>query len=171
MTSRAVRMLRRALAPVSRTRWFRRVGPKALPVAERVLKRLTRGRLIVSGILVPSLVLHTIGVRSGQPRACELMYTPDGRGGAIVAGTSFARQAHPGWTANLAAHPEAEAVVRGRRYRVRAERIPDAERDAVWARIERQWPGYRQYERDSGRTVRLFRLTTDAAPSPFDGRL
>lgn len=171
MTSRAVRMLRRALAPVSRTRWFRRVGPKALPVAERVLKRLTRGRLIVSGILVPSLVLHTIGARSGQPRACELMYTPDGRGGAIVAGTSFARQAHPGWTANLAAHPEAEAVVRGRRYRVRAERIPDAERDAVWARIERQWPGYRQYERDSGRTVRLFRLTTDAAPSPFDGRL
>ena len=36
--------------------------------------------------------------------------------------------------------------------------IPDAERDAAWARIERQWPGYRAYERDSGRTVRLFRL-------------
>ena len=171
MTSRAVRMLRRALAPVSRTRWFRRLGPKALPVAERVLKRLTGGRLIVSGILVPSLVLHTTGAKSGQPRASELMYTPDGRGGAIVAGTSFARKAHPGWTANLAAHPEAEVVVRGRRYRVRAERVGDADRDAVWARIERQWPGYRQYERDSGRTVRLFRLTTDAVPSPFDGRL
>jgi hypothetical protein len=28
----------------------------------------------------------------------------------------------------------------------------------VWARIERQWPGYRNYERQSGRTVRLFRL-------------
>ncbi len=171
MTSRAVRMLRRVLAPESRTRWFRRVGPRALPVAERALRRLTRGRLVVSGILVPSLVLRTTGAKSGQPRQSELMYTPDGRGGAIVAGTSFARDAHPGWTANLAAHPDAEAVVRGRSYRVRAERVPDLERDATWARIEQQWPGYRQYERDSGRRVRLFRLTTDAVPSPFDGRL
>jgi deazaflavin-dependent oxidoreductase (nitroreductase family) len=164
-------MLRRLLAPVSRTRWFRRVGPRALPVAERLLRRVSGGRLVVSGILVPSLVLHTVGAKSGLPRRSELMYTPDGSGGAIVAGTSFAREAHPGWTANLAAHPEAEAVVRGRRYWVRSERIADAERDATWARIEQQWPGYRQYERDSGRRVRLFRLTTDAVPSPFDGRL
>lgn len=171
MTGRALRTLRRVLAPVSRTRWFRRIGPRALPVAERVLSRLTRGRLVVSGILVPSLVLLSTGARSGQPRRSELMYTPDGRGGAIVAGTSFARAAHPSWTVNLAAHPDAEVIVRGRRFPVRAQRVPDAERDAAWARIERQWPGYRQYERDSGRTVRLFRLTTDAVPSPFDGRL
>ena len=39
---------------------------------------------------------------------------------------------------------------------------PD-ERDAVWARIEQQWPGYRNYERESGRTVRLFRLQPVAA--------
>ncbi len=166
-----LRALRRIAAPVSRTRWFRRVGPRALPVAERVLRRATGGRLVVSGILVPSLVLHTTGARTGEPRRSELMYTPDGHGGAIVAGTSFARAAHPGWTANLIAQRDAEVVVRGRRFGVRAERVPDEERDATWARIERQWPGYRQYERDSGRTVWLFRLTTDAAPSPFDGRL
>jgi len=171
VTSRVLRALRRVAAPVSRTRWFRRVGPRALPVAERVVRRATGGRLVVSGILVPSLVLHTTGARSGQPRSSELMYTPDGRGGAIVAGTSFARAAHPAWTANLAAHPDAEVVVRGRRFRVRAERVPDGEREATWSRIERQWPGYRQYERDSGRTVRLFRLTTDAVRTPFDGRL
>ena len=63
-----------------------------------------------------------------------------------------------------------------RRVRVRVEMVleitePDELIRAAWARIERQWPGYRQYERDSGRTVRLFRLTTDATPSPFDGRL
>lgn len=171
MAHRFVVALRHVIAPITRTRAFRRVAPTALPVAERVLNRVTGGRLIVSGILVPSLVLHTIGAKSGQPRASQLMYTPDGAGGAIVAGTSFARDAHPGWTANLAAHPDAEVVVRGSRYRVHAERIPDAERDAAWARIEAQWPGYRQYERDSGRVVRLFRLTTDATPSPFTDRL
>ncbi|MGL4256620.1 MAG: nitroreductase/quinone reductase family protein, partial [Microbacterium sp.] len=56
------------------------------------------------------------------------------------------------------AHPDAEITVRGRRMPVRASLVPDDERDAVWARIERQWPGYRNYERQSGRTVRLFRL-------------
>jgi deazaflavin-dependent oxidoreductase (nitroreductase family) len=172
MTRRPVRgLLRRLLAPVSRTRAFRRIGPRALPVAERALRRLTGGRLIVSGILVPSLVLHTVGAKSGLPRESELMYTPDGHGGAIIAGTSFARDAHPGWTANLSADPDAEAIVRGRHYPVFAQRIPDGERDAAWALIEAQWPGYRQYERDSGRTVRLFRLTTDAVPSPFTDRL
>ncbi|WP_405219267.1 nitroreductase family deazaflavin-dependent oxidoreductase [Agrococcus sp. Ld7] len=152
---------------MTRTRAFRRVAPRAMPVAERVAKRLTGGRLVVSGILVPSLVLHTTGAKTGASRSSELMFTPDGHGGAIIAGTSFARAAHPGWTVNLVAHPDAEVVIRGVRYPVRAARIPDGERDAAWALIEAQWPGYRAYERDSGRTVRLFRLTTDAVPTPF----
>ncbi|WP_432560174.1 nitroreductase family deazaflavin-dependent oxidoreductase [Granulicoccus sp. GXG6511] len=169
--SSLIRVLRQICAPISRTRAFRAIGPVALPPAERFLKRVTRGRLIVSGILVPSLVLHTTGAKSGEPRVVELMYTPDGNGGAIIAGTNFARGNHPGWTANLKAHPDAEAVVRGQRYRVHAERVPDSEREAVWTRIEKQWPGYRAYERESGRIVRLFRLATDATPSPFTSRL
>ncbi|WES64482.1 nitroreductase family deazaflavin-dependent oxidoreductase [Microbacter sp. GSS18] len=129
-----------------------------LPPFERFMERLTGGRLQVSGILVPSLVLHTTGAKSGEPRQAELMYTPDGHGRAIVAGTSFARSRHPAWSTNLLAHPDALITVRGRRLRVHATPIPDAERDEAWRRIERQWPGYRAYERESGRTVRLFRL-------------
>ena len=86
------------------------------------------------------------------------MYTPDGHGRAIVAGTSFARARHPAWTYNLMAHPDADIVVRGRRLSVRASLIDPAGRDAAWDRIERQWPGYRAYERDSGRVVRMFLL-------------
>nr|WP_246414758.1 nitroreductase family deazaflavin-dependent oxidoreductase [Microbacterium thalassium] len=129
-----------------------------MPPFERFMKGITGGRLQVSGILVPSLVLRTTGARSGEPREAELMYTPDGRGRAIVAGTSFARSRHPAWSTNLLAHPDAEITVRGRRMPVHASLIPDDERDAAWARIEAQWPGYRAYERESGRTVRLFRL-------------
>ena len=36
--------------------------------------------------------------------------------------------------------------------------ILDDEREAVWAYIENQWPGYRGYERESGRVLRIFRL-------------
>lgn len=150
--------VRRVLAPLTRTPWFRRFGPRFMPPLERATAALTRGRVQLSGLLVPSLVLHTVGARSGEPRDAALMYTPDGSGRAIVAGSNFAGARHPAWTTNLLAHPDASITVRGRRMRVRATLVGDEERDEVWARIERQWPGYRGYERSSGRVVRLFRL-------------
>ncbi|GAA5206949.1 nitroreductase family deazaflavin-dependent oxidoreductase [Microbacterium kyungheense] len=154
-----VDVLRTVIAPLTRTRVFRRfLGPVLLPPLERLVAWLSDGRVQVSALLVPSLVLHTVGARSGEPRDVPLMYTPDGRGRAIVAGTNFAGSRHPAWTANLLAHPDAAITVRGRRMPVRATQVPDAERDAVWERIEAQWPGYRNYERESGRTVRLFLL-------------
>ncbi|MBM9468426.1 nitroreductase family deazaflavin-dependent oxidoreductase [Nakamurella leprariae] len=154
-----VRALRHLIAPLSRTRAFRRVGPRVLPRLERLMDRVTGGRVPLSGLLVPSLVLHTTGSRTGTARQSVLMYTPDGVGGAVVAGTSFARDRHPAWSGNLLAHPDAAVSVRGRTFEVLAVPIGGDERDRAWARIERQWPGYRDYERNSGRTVRLFRLT------------
>ncbi|MFC8600467.1 nitroreductase family deazaflavin-dependent oxidoreductase [Isoptericola sp. NPDC057191] len=165
--ARLLQGIRSVVAPVTRTRAFRAVAPRALPPVERALARLTRGRFQLSAVLVPSLVLHTTGARSGQPRDTYLMYTPVGDGRLVVAGTSFARDRHPAWTYNLLAHPDAAVSIRGRRYAVRATPVEgDAERDAAWALVEAQWPGYRAYERDSGRVVRLFRLerADDAAP-------
>ena len=158
MASVGVRFVRSAIAPITRTRLFRRTAPKWMPPLERLVRRLSGGRVQLSGLLVPSLVLHTTGAKSGLERDTELMYTPDGRGRAIVAGTSFARQRHPAWSYNLLANPDAAITVRGRRMAVRAELIDVAEREEAWRRIEAQWPGYRAYERDSGRSVRLFRL-------------
>jgi deazaflavin-dependent oxidoreductase (nitroreductase family) len=137
-----------------------------MPPLERATARLTGGRIPLSGLLVPSLVLRTTGAKSGLLRETVLMYCPEGEGRYLVTGSNFARPEHPAWTANLLAHPAAEVSVRGRRHAVRAELIPDAERDAVWAYIERQWPGYRGYERASGRTVRIFRLVATGS----DGR-
>ena len=82
-----VLIIRNALAPLTRTRLFRALAPVVLPVAERVMARLTDGRVQLSALLVPSLVLHTTGAKSGAPRDTVLMYTPDGRGRAIVAVT------------------------------------------------------------------------------------
>lgn len=155
---RIVDVVRACVAPLTRTRFFRRTAPGVLPNLEVLLSRVTRGRIQLSAVLVPSLILHTRGAKSGKPRDAALMYTPDGHGRAIVAGSNYGDQRHPAWTANLLAHPDAEITVRGRRMPVHATLIPGDERDATWARIQRQWPGYRGYERSSGRTVRLFRL-------------
>lgn len=129
-----------------------------MPRAERGWARLNRGKTPLSGLLVPSLVLHTVGAKSGLDRDSALMYCPEPGGAMLVTGSNFARDEHPAWTANLAAHPDAAVTLKGRRMRVRATRIADDELDETWNYIERQWPGYRGYERASGRILRIFRL-------------
>lgn len=153
------RVFRRPVAWFSRTRFFRRVGPAVMPPLERMMARLTRGRVQLSGLLLPSLVLHTIGARSGQERDTTLMYCPEPGGRMLVTGSNFARGEHPAWTANLLKNPDAAVSLHGERIRVRAEPIGDDEREAVWRALEANWPGYRDYERASGRVLRIFRLT------------
>lgn len=152
------RFLRRPVAWLSRTRLFRAVGPRIMPSLERATRLLTGGGTPLSGALVPSLVLHTIGARTGEPRRTELMYCPDGAD-MLVVGSNFARDRHPAWTANLLAHPHAAVDVQGRRVEVTAARVGPDEREATWVLLERNWPGYRGYERAAGRPLRVFRLT------------
>lgn len=153
------RGVRIVVASFSRSRFFRRFGPSIMPGLERAWAKISGGRYPLSGVLVPSLILHTTGAKSGLERDSPLMYCPEPGGAMLVTGSNFARDTHPAWTSNLAAHPEAEVTVSGKRTPVRAARIPDDELDATWSYIERQWPGYRGYERSSGRTLRIFRLT------------
>lgn len=155
---RAIDVVRAALAPLSRTTAVRWVARTVFPPLEKLLSRVSRGRFQLTALLVPSLVLHTIGAKSGEPRDAPLMYTPDGKGRAIVAGTNWAGARHPAWTTNLLAHPDVEITVRGRRMPVHATLVTDDEREATWAILEAQWPDYREYERDSGRKARLFLL-------------
>jgi len=155
----APRFVRVAVARFSRTLFFRRVGPTIMPPLERVMTTLTRGRVPLSGLLVPSLVLHSTGAKSGIERDTTLMYCPEPHGRILITGSNFARDTHPAWTANLMANPRAAVSIRGKRQDVTAALVADDEREAVWQYIERQWPGYRGYERASGRVLRIFRLT------------
>lgn len=158
-----LRGVRFVVAAISRTVFFREVGPKVLPPLERITSKVTGGRLQFSGLLVPSLVLHTVGAKTGTERDTPLMYYPEKGGNMLVTGSNFARDYHPAWTANLMAHPIAAVSVRGRRQVVRATRLDEVEVERAWPAIERQWPGYREYERSSGRTLRIFRLQPQQA--------
>jgi deazaflavin-dependent oxidoreductase (nitroreductase family) len=152
------RGVRAIVASFTRSRFFRQNGPRMMPPLERAWAKVSGGGRPLSGLLVPSLVLHTIGAKSGLERSTELMYCPEPDGRMLVTGSNFAREGHPAWTANLMANPHAAVTVKGKRVNVDAERIPDDLLDETWEYIERQWPGYRGYERSSGRTLRIFRL-------------
>lgn len=163
--------LRAALASAMRSKLGRRIGPAFIPGLQLRLFHLSGGRFELSRLAAPSLMLYTVGARTGVQRETPLLCCPEPGGTLLVAGSNFGQRTHPGWSANLLAHPNARIDRRGRRQAVTAELLKGAERELAWSRLERIWPGYREYERTANRDIRVFRLTvvaetTDAAGLP-----
>ncbi|MEU8183127.1 nitroreductase/quinone reductase family protein [Micromonospora sp. NPDC049044] len=141
---------------VGHHRWFGAAARLLVP-ADRVVGRLTRGRVVALG-LIPSLVITTTGRRSGRPRSNPLLYVPDGDA-YVVIGSNWGQTHHPGWAMNLLADPAAEVQLKGRRIPVRAERASGAERDRLWQLLVAEWPAYHTYvRRAGGREIHIFRL-------------
>lgn len=126
--------------------------------AQLWLYRKTGGRFQLSALLVPSLVLITTGAKTGQRRETPLICFPRPDGSYLVCGSNWGRAQHPAWTTNLLKTPDAEIVVSRKTLRVTAQLLDDQAREEVWPVLEAQWPGYRDYERQAGRPLRIFRL-------------
>lgn len=159
-----MRGLRRFVGRVIGLLFANRIGTavvrRVLPPFDRLLFRLTRGRLTMIQLVEPALVLQTIGARSGEPRHSPLLYVSDGER-LIVAATNFGQDHHPAWSGNLLKNPQAVVHLRGKTMPVRAEPIvDDAERARLWARLDAVYIGFRRYRevtRDI-RDVRMFAL-------------
>ncbi|WP_422734078.1 nitroreductase family deazaflavin-dependent oxidoreductase [Micromonospora sp. WMMD558] len=149
---------------VGHHRWFGAAARLLVP-ADRVVGRLTRGRVVALG-LIPSLVITTTGRRSGKPRSNPLLYVPDGDG-YVVIGSNWGQTHQPGWALNLLADPIAEVDVKGRRIPVRADVAEGAERERLWQLLVTEWPAYRTYvRRAGGREIRIFRLVPTGPGGP-----
>lgn len=148
----------RVICLVGRTRafaaFYRRYGPKADPW----LLRKTHGQG-ATRLGFPVLLLTTTGASSGLSRVMPLVYVRDSDG-FVVVGTNFGQRQHPGWTANLIAHPEAAIEVGRERLSVTAELLDRATWERLWPRFLEIHPGYADYlTRCSPRTPRMFRLS------------
>jgi deazaflavin-dependent oxidoreductase (nitroreductase family) len=135
--------------------WFIR-AVRVLPPADRLVARLTRGRVVALG-LAPSLLLTTTGRRTGQPRSAPLVYATEGDG-YLVIGSNWGQPSHPAWVLNLLADPDAVVLLRGRSIPVRARQLTGAERERAWQLALRVWPAYDTYARRAGREIMVFRL-------------
>ena len=151
---------------VSSTRTFARIAPHLLPRIDRAVHRLSGGRVMISQYLLPSLFLTTTGRRSGMPRTTPLACLPELDGGVLVIGSNFGQAAHPAWTGNLLAAPDAVVERRGRTTSVTARLLEGPERAAAWAALLRMWPPYATYQARVERELRIFRL--EPVPPPAD---
>jgi deazaflavin-dependent oxidoreductase (nitroreductase family) len=105
-----------------------------------------------SEMTVPSLLLKTVGRKSGEKYVFPLFYGKHGNGYFVVASKGGAPQ-HPGWYANLLANPEAEVQVGTKRVKVRARTVTGEERKRLWQEALKFWPPYADYQRKTEREI------------------
>ncbi|WP_329273245.1 nitroreductase family deazaflavin-dependent oxidoreductase [Streptomyces sp. NBC_01451] len=157
----------KAVQKVSSAPAFARIAPHVVPALDRVVHRLTRGKVLLSAQLLPGVVLTVRGAKSGQLRRTPLACMPEepgegagqeGGGSWLLIGSNFGRTGHPAWTANLLAHPDAEVSWKGEDIPVRARLLAGEERDAAWKALLTFWPPYATYQARVEREIRIFRI-------------
>lgn len=129
------------------------------PLDRRLLIR-TKGKYTALGpIGAPTMLLTTIGAKSGLARTSPLLYSRDGDS-IIVVGSNFGQSHHPAWTSNLIAHPDDVVVtIGGVEVPSRAELLTGDEAEAGYARMVDATRTYTEYRSRTDRAIRVFRLT------------
>ncbi|MFC4585962.1 nitroreductase/quinone reductase family protein [Sphaerisporangium corydalis] len=150
---------------LSTTRGFAMVAPAIVPPADRLLNRLTGGRVLMGDQMIPHLLLTTTGATTGQARQSPLACLPEAGGTFLVAGSNFGKDRHPAWSGNLIRNPAATITFRGRVTPVTGRLLEGTDRERAWEALNRHWPVYDGYTERSGRELRVFRLT----PRPGSG--
>ncbi|KAA8967661.1 nitroreductase family deazaflavin-dependent oxidoreductase [Mycobacterium sp.] len=109
----------------------------------------------------PSLLLHTIGAKTGKPRTTTLTYARDGDAYLVVASKGGDPRA-PGWYHNLKANPDVEINVGTRRFPVTAHPVTPGEPDyaRLWRIVnDNNANRYEGYQRRTSRPIPVIVLT------------
>jgi deazaflavin-dependent oxidoreductase (nitroreductase family) len=149
----------RFAARISRSTIFRRfLGPKLFAKADRWVLWRTKGRWTAAGPpLFPTMVLETIGAKSGEPRRVALVYLPTEKGALVVA-SNFGRERHPAWSVNLLADAECRVAAGGERWTGRARLLGDDEKAERWPDLIAHMPAWDGYTAVTDRNLRVFAL-------------
>jgi proline iminopeptidase len=102
--------------------------------------------------LCPTLLLTTIGRKTGKRLELPLIYGRHGDAYVIVA-SKGGHKAHPIWYLNLAANPEVEIQVKAERMRARARTAIGEERAELWQRMVELYGPYADYQARTDREI------------------
>ena len=100
----------------------------------------------------PTLILTTIGRRSGNARSTPLIY---GRSGDhyLVVGSQGGAPTPPNWYLNLEANPDVTVQVKDDRFTAHARTATPQEKPELWKTMASIWPAYDDYQTRTQREI------------------
>ena len=104
---------------------------------------------------VPTLLLTTVGRKTGISRRTALIYGTDDEDFIIVA-SKGGHPHHPLWYENLVIQPDVTLQVGARVIQARASTIGDVNKyDRIWDQMVSIWPGFEDYKAQTSRIIPL----------------
>jgi deazaflavin-dependent oxidoreductase (nitroreductase family) len=100
----------------------------------------------------PTLILTTVGRKSGEERLSPLIYGMAGEHPMIVA-SKGGHPKHPAWYLNIRANPEVQVQIRGDKFTAHARDATPEERPELWKQMTEIWPDYDNYQRRTDREI------------------
>lgn len=121
---------------------------------DRRLYRLTGGRVLTAGRPVaPTLLLTTVGRRTGKQRTTPVFYLRD-RDRIVICNVNPGFEQPNPWILNIRANPDVQVQVGARIEQVRAREATPQEIASYWPQLVQMWPAYdRHFERSGQRAI------------------
>ena len=104
------------------------------------------------GAAVPTLLLTTIGRRSGKPHTMPLIYGEMG-GVYVIIGSKGGAPTQPAWFHNLCAEPHVELQVGPEIFNAIARTAAGAEREQLWQYMASVYPPFLDYQVKTTREI------------------
>lgn len=127
------------------------------PKLNRLLIRVSRGRVGVRKRGIPIGLLTTTGRRSGEPRTVPVMYLRDDDRFFVVA-SNGGFDSPPDWLRNLDETPDARFEVDGEQRLVRGRILAGDEKDEWWPALVAHNPLWAAYQRYTDRDIAVVSL-------------
>jgi deazaflavin-dependent oxidoreductase (nitroreductase family) len=102
--------------------------------------------------LVPTLLLTTVGHKSGRVLTLPLIFGQSGRNYVVVASKGGA-PAHPAWYLNLRASPQVQVQVKAEKFTARARTAEGEERETLWSKMVEIYGPYAHYQTKTPRQI------------------
>ena len=107
---------------------------------------------------VPTLLLTTIGNRTGVERMLPLIYGEES-GDYIIIASKGGFPEHPAWYNNLVAQPQVKVQVAADKFTATATTVTNERRQTLWDIMAEVWPPYIEYQEKTDRLIPVVVLT------------
>ena len=123
---------------------------KTVPNMDKALLKVSRGW--VNTGMQTTVLVETIGAKSGLPRKLATLCMPVGRD-LVLVGSNWGQDRDPAWIHNLRANPECQVTFRGYDGPMIARELKGKERTDMWEHLVRYNPQYGRYQEGTDRTL------------------
>ncbi len=125
-------------------KWFMAVN--------KLLLRLSHGRIGSRLGTQTILLLHTTGRKSGQDRTIPIAYF-DYENQYLIVASNWGKERQADWYLNLKQHPQARLEVKGKDVSVTAREAQGEEYDRLWNFATKHHPPYLEYQKMTTRHI------------------